>query len=132
MLTENDVVRKVTAYLEDDGYKILQSLSTLDKGVDIIAEKDGQKLYIEAKGATSSKEDSNRFGKGFNKNQVKIHIAMAILASMKVLSIKGHAKAAIALPDNQAHREIVKDIKNSLNTLSISVFWVGKDHCLEE
>ena len=127
MLTENEVVQKVTAYLKEDGYKILQSLSTLDKGVDIIAEKDGQTLYVEAKGATSSKKESNRFGKGFSKNQVKTHVAMALLASMKILSLKQDAKAGIALPDNEDHRMLISAIMPSLEKLGIIVFWVFQD-----
>ena len=130
MITENEVVERVTSYLRDNGYEVSQSLGTYEKGVDIVAEKDGFTLYVEAKGATSSKEGSSRFGKGFDKNQVKTHVAMAILASMKILSSKPDAKAGIALPDNTDHRELIEETKPSLEKLGLIIFWVGEGSVL--
>lgn len=67
MLTENNIVDILSTYLEKVGYDILQKLWTGQKGVDIIARREGQKLFIEAKGETSSKSYTNRFGKLFTK-----------------------------------------------------------------
>lgn len=132
MLTENEVVESITKYLQNNGYDVLQSLNTSDKGVDIIAKKDGKMLYIEAKGATSSKEGSSRYGKGFSKNQVQIHIAVAVLASIKILSSKKDATTGIALPDNQDHRDLISAISPVLKRLKIIVYWVNNDSVAEE
>jgi Holliday junction resolvase len=56
MLTENDVVKAVSNKLNAIGYKVVQSLTTNEKGIDIIAQKGDVKLYVEAKGETSSKK----------------------------------------------------------------------------
>lgn len=129
MLTENDIVERVVNYLQHHGYNVTQSLGTSEKGVDIIAEKDGLTLYVEAKGATSSKESSSRFGKGFSRNQIKTHVACAVVASMKILCAKDRSsiKVAIALPDDEGHRSFVSAISSSLGRLNIDVFWVSKD-----
>jgi len=66
MQTENDIVEKVVDFLESKGYRITQSLTTNQQGIDIIAEMESETLYIEAKGETSSVETSNRFGLPFN------------------------------------------------------------------
>ncbi len=70
MLTENDVVRAVAHYLSQDGYEIVSQLSTLEHGIDIeaVSVKSGKRLLAEAKGGTSSKQTTRRFGKPFSKN----------------------------------------------------------------
>lgn len=70
MLTENDIVENLSKFLKLKGYTISQQLTTNQTGIDIIAENESEKLYIEAKGETSSKETSNRFGKPFNRKLV--------------------------------------------------------------
>lgn len=129
MLTENDIISLLTTYLENSGYKISQSLSTTQKGIDVIAENNNHILYIEAKGETSSREKSNRYGNAFNLDQIKSHVSRAILAAMKVLNDKPagpKTKAAIALPDTAGHRKLLKKISNPLKTLGIKCFFVSE------
>jgi len=129
MLTENDVVRILGNYLKAEGYEIIQSLTTSEKGFDIVAKINGVTLYIEAKGETSSKENTKRYGQPFSKNQVKTHVAVAILASMKVLSKVDHKpkEVAIALPNNENHRDLIESIKPTIKKAGIKVFLVGKN-----
>jgi hypothetical protein len=59
MLKEPDVIKAVCKKLRSAGYKIGQELGPKEHGVDIIAERAGEKkslIKIEAKGATSSNE----------------------------------------------------------------------------
>ena len=127
MLTENQVVEKMSDYLKSIGYEVLQCLNTNEKGIDIIAEKDGKKIYIEAKGETSSKENTNRSGKPFNKNQAGHHIAVAILASMKIMSkFDKKSQIAIALPDNKIHRDEINLIVPALKRASIEIYFVSE------
>lgn len=135
MLTENDIVVKLTAYLKEQGYEIVQSLSTDEQGVDIIAKGKSRKLFIEVKGETSSKSHTNRFGKQFTRAQIKSHISKAIFASMKILSSKSEGKnivVAIALPDTKVHRELMNEIKLSIKKLKIIIFWVSINDILQE
>jgi hypothetical protein len=79
-------------------------------------------LYIEVKGETSSKDHSNRFGNAFDLNQIKSHVSRAILASLTVLNDKPSGpktKAAIALPDNTGHKELIAKFAQPLKTLGI-------------
>ncbi|MEQ6166164.1 restriction endonuclease [Ekhidna sp. MALMAid0563] len=126
MLTENDVVEILAEHLSNQGYQIIQSLTTNEKGVDLIAEKNGVRLYVEAKGETSSKATTNRYGKPFNKNQIKSHVSRAILTSMKVQSSKPNSEVAIALPDTDDHKQLIQVITPSLKKLGIGVYWVSK------
>lgn len=104
-------------------------MNTNQHGIDIIAETEFEKLYIEAKGETSASKTSNRFGLAFNRNQVKSHISVALLATMKVLSslpagIK--TKVGIALPDIKSQRQVINQIIPTLKKLDIRIYWVSK------
>ena len=129
MLTENDIVEKVTDFLEKKGYRITQSLTTNQQGIDIIAETESETLYIEAKGETSSVETSKRYGLPFNRNQVKSHISVALLATMKVISSLpsgNKTKVGIALPDTSEQRIVINKIIPALNKLDIRIYWVSQ------
>lgn len=129
MLTENDVVLAVVKYLKKNGFEILSQATTIQRGIDIKAKdkKSEVHLFIEAKGATSSKPKTKRFGKPFNNNQIESHVSRAILKLMKITSnipTNQKIKVAIALPDNEGHRKLIKKIYPSLTRLKIGVFWV--------
>lgn len=135
MLTENEVLEKLSTYLRDSGHEILQQASTAQRGVDLVARKDNRTWYIEAKGATSSKKGTNRYGKPFNASQVRSHVSRAILQCMKTLNgeaaVPG-SQVGIALPDNEAHRNLVAEIYPSLKKLDITLFWVSAEEVREE
>jgi hypothetical protein len=128
MLTENDVVQAVALHLKTEGYRIDKACSTSERGVDIIATHPatGKPLLVEAKGATSSKAGTARFGKEFTRNQAKSHASVAFYYVTKLRqrhSLEG-ASVAMALPDDTNHRELIKDIRSALDALSIGVFFV--------
>ena len=117
MLSEPEVIDAVCAKLVTQGYRILQQLGTTQHGVDIVAVKQTtptRELYLEAKGATSSKKNSKRFGQPFGNDQIPDHVATAFYQVAKVLSNKRQDKveirAGIALPDTQKHRDCANDI----------------------
>jgi hypothetical protein len=135
MLTENDVISILTNYLTNQGYRILKASNTAERGIDLIAENNDHCLYIEAKGETSSKKHTVRYGAPFTGNQIKSHVSRALLAAMMVLD---HADedskivAGIALPDNMEHRALVKKILKPVTVLGIRLFWVSKEGVAEE
>lgn len=135
VLTENGVVENVCNYLRENGYQINQALNTEQHGIDIVANSDNLTLKIEAKGATSSKIDTSRFGKGFNRNQVKTHISVALYAISKLISDEietNNVKYSFALPDDKNHRSIIEGIEKVLGILNISVFWVKENGIVVE
>lgn len=135
MLLESDVINAVCKKLESHGYFIHQKLQTNQHGDDIIAEKIGLhpcKIFIEAKGETSSRKGSERYGKPFDSAQVRVHVAEAFYKSAQVLSRETdegvEILSGIALPDTKLHRSCVKNIQPVLTSLQIIVFWVDESN----
>ncbi|MCC6281327.1 MAG: hypothetical protein IT262_12035 [Saprospiraceae bacterium] len=129
MLTENDVISILSTYLTNQGYLIVKALNTGERGIDLIAENFEHCLYIEAKGETSSKDHTARYGAPFNGNQIKSHVSRALLAAMLVLDeADGDPKviAGIALPDNPGHRSLANRILRPVKSLGIRIFWVSQ------
>jgi Holliday junction resolvase-like predicted endonuclease len=129
MLTENEVIRLTCQKLITMGYEIVQSLHTTQRGVDIIASKDGHMLLIEAKGATSATEGTNRYGIEFSNNQVKHHVAMALYAIAKLMTINAEETSifCIALPNNESHINAVNAIEKAIKRLDIKLIWVKEN-----
>jgi len=133
MLTENDILINLAKYLENQGFAIKQHLNTSQTGYDLIAEKENERLFVEAKGETSSKETA-RAGKPFDSGQIKSHVGQAILASFKVISkMPGgeRTKAAIALPNNKGHKKLIESIMPALNQIGIRVYLVDSESVIE-
>ena len=53
-LKHDEVISQVTGYLKKEGYSIRQTATGFGKGADIVAEKDGRELVIEAAGSISN------------------------------------------------------------------------------
>lgn len=125
MLTENEVVEAVCGYLSRS-WKIVSRCETNQRGHDIEARREEVTLRVEAKGGTSSKRGTRRHGKPFTANQVRDHVAKAILVALEVRQ-DGH-RAGIALPDDplRRHRRVVERVAEVLRRLDIVVFWVDQ------
>ncbi|MEL6439548.1 MAG: hypothetical protein AAFQ80_09875 [Cyanobacteria bacterium J06621_8] len=116
MLYEDDVIEAVCTYLKDQDFTILSKCATTEKGDDMIAEHPFGKynLYIEAKGETSSKEGTNRYGMLFKGSQMLDHVAKAFYRAAKMLQQNDRNlphRVGIALPDNHYHRKYVGAIE---------------------
>lgn len=125
MLYESKVISAVCDYLERSGWDIQQKKSVHEPGDDIVATRDRVELRIEAKGESSEKPHTARYGKSFTKNQVKSHVAMAFYraASMRSESVT----VAMAFPDTHFHREMIRKITPELDELRIDCFWVTRE-----
>lgn len=126
MLREDDVVAAVAAYLRNEGWEIESTALATQHGDDIVATRDGERLVVEAKGEGSSKAHTKRFGSPFTNQQASVHIAVAVLRSMRVVS-EGTSTAAIALPAVDSHRREVDRVAPALSKMGIWVFWVARD-----
>jgi len=123
MLTESDVTEAVCRFLKTRGYRVTQQLSESEAGDDIIAySANGTKVMIEAKGETSSKSHTPRFGKPFSSGQVLDHVSKAFYRAASYVA--EHVSAGIALPKNNAHVSVVTRVQPVLARLNIEVFWV--------
>ena len=84
-----------------------------------------QRITIEAKGETSSKSTTSRFGKSFDSRQVRTHVSRAFYCAAQHCC--GDEFSAIALPKNELHTNCVRNIRPALKRLGIEVFWVNPD-----
>jgi len=128
MLTENDVVEAISSYLRGQGCHIVQQRTADQRGTDLIAECPGEIWHVEAKGSTSSKRNSSRFGLPFDTNQINSHVSRAIYTAMKILGQQpdgNRTRVALGLPNNDGHRRMVKPVQEALNLLGIAIFWVS-------
>ena len=129
MLTENDVVDAVAAYLPSLGYTVESTCTTTQTGVDIVARNDatGRHMRLEAKGGTSSTYRTARFSLPFNYGQVGSHVSGALFKAAALLGKYPADEVALALPDDENHRARIKAIGLALSRLGIGVFLVAAD-----
>jgi len=136
VLDENDVINAVCRHLEGRGYSIERRLGTTQKGVDVVARhtSTGHRLFVEAKGGTSSREGSSRFGRPYTQSQVFDLTSKGFFATVRnhVERRDGRGDvAALAVPDLQWYREYLGAIRPAVDQLGIAVLWVsaGGDVC---
>lgn len=123
-LTEGEVIAAVVAYLQGTGWTVSQVLKETQMGTDIIAQQGvlGPEMRIEAKGATSSKFRSRRYGLPFSAGQIGQHVARAVY---RALCDRGPGcRGGIALPDTDNHRKYVAAMHGHVG---ITVYWVDQD-----
>lgn len=124
ILTEDEVIDAVIGYLRLEGWEIKSRATALQHGYDIEAVRLAERLVVEAKGAGSSKAHTQRYGLEFSGGQVFDHVAKAILKALRVVA-GGDARAAVAFPDNAAHRKELQQVRAPLMALGIDIFWVS-------
>lgn len=94
-LTENQTVKILIKHLESQGWFIESYCLGQTKGYDIVASKDGKKMFVEVKGARADDESPTKRREFFNSGQLKTHLGKAII---KVIETKhSHPSAIVAL-----------------------------------
>ena len=131
MLNENDVISAVVRYLKENGWRIENTSTTDQRGFDIEASIGETSLVVEAKGETSSKFGTKRYGKPFTSGQKKDHVAVALYTAAKLIS-DGQHKVGIALPSDNVHKRLIDTIDPVLKTLGVVVYLVHPDQSIEE
>jgi hypothetical protein len=126
VLYEDDIVGAVVTHLRAEGWAIESTALATQHGDDIVATRNSERLVVEAKGEGSSKAHTRRFGAPFTNQQASVHIAVAVLRSLRVMS-EGTATAAIALPAVDSHRREVDRIAPALSRAGVRVYWVEPD-----
>ena len=128
MLDENEVVEILAKHLSEQGYEIKQKLSTKQKGIDVIAQKGNECLMIEAKGETSSREGSQRYGKPYTASQVFDRVAKGVYTAIKTAEESAsHEVSCLAFPDSKLFREYLSSVISPLKTVGIVVFMVSQN-----
>ena len=91
----------------------------LGSGIDIHATRGPDVLLIEAKGVTSSKKGSARFGVLMTGTQFFIQVAAALLKAAELRSANPSAKVAIAVPDHSRMKDRIGKIEPALTRAAI-------------
>jgi Holliday junction resolvase-like predicted endonuclease len=125
-LDENAVIAAACDALEGRGYAIEQRLHTTQRGVDVIARApDGTRLFIEAKGATSSRQTSRNYGKPYGSVEVRINVAEALYTAAALAGERRDGiVSAMAFQDDPLHRRYVEPLLPACDALGIEVLWV--------
>ena len=129
---ENAVVSAVCEHLMSSGYQIIHRSTTTEHGIDVIAEHPETKVrvLVEAKGGTSSREGSERFGKPYTQTQVLDRVAKGIYTCLKYRTAnpdKKTVRVILALPNSpRSFQEYVNQVLLSLVQAGIEV-WYTKD-----
>ena len=133
LLDENAVVDAVADFLAASGYEILQKLHGHQRGIDIVARRrrNGHLLHVEAKGGTSTRVGSAKFGKPMGGGEVRINIAEALYTAAVAATRARAAEdpdlvSAVAFPDDARHRKYADPLRPAFDRLGIGVFWVHK------
>jgi hypothetical protein len=131
VLTESEVIAATCRFLASKGFHITRYLCETEHGVDIegVAPDGKANVSIEAKGETSSKPATARFGKPFDSKQVFDHVSKAFYCAARDSSKR--FMAGVALPRNDAHVKCVQKILPALRKLGIEVFWALPDGNVE-
>lgn len=130
-MNENEVIRELISYLNTQNYTVCSTANTSQTGYDIKACNSVETLYVEAKGATSSKPGTTRYGKPFSGNQALSHVSRALFTTMKIYcdnKLESNKIVALALPDDKAHNTLINSVKMATEKLNIRVYWVSKGH----
>lgn len=128
LLNENEITDILAAHLNKEGCTNVDKLTTKQRGIDMtVTYPDGTKELIEVKGETSSKEGTNRFGKGFNGNQIWTHISVALMKTFTLMELEVYkgAKFSIALPFN--HEAGIERVRTVIEKMDIQVYFVSKE-----
>ena len=130
---ENAVVTAICDHLSAEGFEIKQQLSTTERGVDVVAEHPQTKIraFVEAKGGTSSRKDSERYGKPYTPSQVFDRVAKGIFTCLQLRTENPDKKAVrviLAIPEKPAHfKRYIATVSPSLDSVGIEV-WFAKEY----
>lgn len=124
VLVEGFVVEATCAELTRRGWVATPVPTTASRGVDIVATHGTVELWVEAKGAGSSRQGSSRYGKSFTASQVDTCVSKAALKALE--AVTAGVAAAVAFPDNPDFRVKVQRSGAALRQLNVAIFWVAE------
>jgi hypothetical protein len=119
-LNEDEVVAAVARKLVDDGWTIASIATTKQHGYDVVAEREGQRLIVEAKGAIAARPDAAPF----TTNMCRQSVEAALYKIARAESDGAGTDFAIAVPDTSGYRTAIDRIAPFLARMSVRVMLV--------
>lgn len=106
-------------HLITDGYSIISYCLGQKHGYDIVAEKNGQKLIVEVKGAKASDDAPTKRREKFDSGQIKTHFGKALVKAMETKVSFPNDKVAMAHPFDDDIIKAIGDVIPQLERLNI-------------
>jgi hypothetical protein len=129
---EGNVVLSLEGYLKHNGWNVrpIPSTERREKGPDLVAEKDGHTLVVEAKGYPSKGyQHGERKGQPKNTNpatQARHWFAQALFQAILKQNEFKDAQIAIALPRFQTYLDLLDRTKPQLMKLGVWVYVINE------
>lgn len=127
-MNENHVIAALKGHLLRRGYKLVSECSTTMRGIDLVMKKRGKEIRVEAKGSTSSRENSRRFGKAFTDAQCHDHFSRAFFKACQMrdetFQQRDSVLIAMAFAYTKHYQKYCSRTERSRRELRIGVFWV--------
>jgi len=131
-LTEDETVNRLMKYLKSINYEIISFCHGHQRGIDIIASRNGQRLLVEVKGAKANHNSLIKKRAFFDSGQIKDHFGKAIVKAMEMKTDYPDDIVAIAHPaDKRIEKNLSKSIPH-LEKLGVKHFWVSADGRVQE
>lgn len=131
MYYESKVIEIVEDYLSKLGFSTKSKVLGNRPGIDLVCERDTDKkeIWIEAKGGTSERSGSNRFGQPFNDSQCHDHFSRAFFKAVSdreknLVENQGRALIAIAISHSDFYQKYFDRVETTIKDLGIIFFWV--------
>ena len=129
--TEAKVQARVKAWLQSQGWCVVEEAQGQTQGPDLVLERGGQTLVIEVKGRPGT-----RYARGAQKGekkrtlpypQMRHYFADAFVTLLRRKASHPEAKLALAFPAATTYRNLARDLAWALEALDVSLFWVDRD-----
>jgi Holliday junction resolvase-like predicted endonuclease len=131
--TEANTQRLLVEWLAGEGWTIVRTANTATRehGIDVVAERDGQRLGIEVKGYPSrfyvTGPKKGQLKTSTPKEQAKKWYAHALVPAMRLRTREPDARSVMCFPDFHVYRELYADTALSLRAAAIDVWVVSQD-----
>lgn len=130
MLDENAVIDAMVAHLTATGHRITGRCSTTEQGIDVVAETLDSKdaVWVEAKGGTSSRADSNRFGKQYNSSQVLDRVAKGFYTAVCLRArAASSCRVILVMPETLPFRKYLSPLAHAATQQRIELLLVTEE-----
>lgn len=135
--TEENTQRLLVEWLAGEGWTIVRTANTAarEHGLDVVAERDGQRLGVEVKGYPSrfyvAGPKKGQVKTSTPKEQAKKWYAHALVPAMRLRMQEPDSLSVMCFPDFPVYRELYADTAVSLRAASIEVWLVSQDGGVE-
>lgn len=135
---EAHVQARVVAHLVNGGWQILSvaNTATRERGIDIIASKDGATLGVEVKGYPGRQYSAeSRRGEAKSAHpsgQAAAYYAQAILSALRQRHQKPNMRSVIALPATDRYETLLAETRDGLATAGVAVWLVDEQGTVTE